>query len=72
MPPWPTSAHADAATLAPEAKERPQQESGYDGDLVIAAGSETAPTDTAETRSRMATETAMWAKVVKSASIRIE
>jgi tripartite-type tricarboxylate transporter receptor subunit TctC len=41
-------------------------------DLVIAAGSETAPTDTAETRSRMATETAMWAKVVKSASIRIE
>jgi len=41
-------------------------------DLVIAAGSETAPTPTDETRKRIATETAMWAKVVKSAGIKIE
>jgi len=41
-------------------------------DLVLTAGSETAPTDTTETRAKMAAETAMWAKVVKSAGIRIE
>lgn len=41
-------------------------------DLVLTAGSETAPTPTAETQAKMAAETAMWAKVVKSAGIRIE
>jgi len=41
-------------------------------DLVLAAGSETAPTPTEETRKKIAAETAMWAKVVKSAGIKIE
>jgi tripartite-type tricarboxylate transporter receptor subunit TctC len=41
-------------------------------DLVLTAGSETAPSETAETRQKMAAETAMWAKVVKTAGIRIE
>jgi tripartite-type tricarboxylate transporter receptor subunit TctC len=41
-------------------------------DLVLTAGSETIPTDMAETRQKVAAETAMWAKVVKTAGIRIE
>jgi tripartite-type tricarboxylate transporter receptor subunit TctC len=41
-------------------------------DLVLTAGSETVPTETAETRKGIAAETAMWAKVVKTAGIRIE
>jgi tripartite-type tricarboxylate transporter receptor subunit TctC len=41
-------------------------------DLVLTAGSETAPSETADTRSKIAAETAMWAKVVKSAGIKIE
>lgn len=41
-------------------------------DLVLSAGSQTAPSPTEETRKKMAAETVMWAKVVKSAGIRIE
>ena len=41
-------------------------------DLVLTAGSEAAPSETADTRAKMAAETTMWAKVVKTAGIRIE
>jgi tripartite-type tricarboxylate transporter receptor subunit TctC len=41
-------------------------------DLVLAAGSETSGISTTETRDKVARETAMWAKVVKSTGIKVE